>query len=146
MHLLERLLLIQGFVSSDCSPSIRVTLTKEAHSGQTTLHLSPIANDRTMPTLKKIVRKLTKSYRHLKAIPLGPMLRPGKPGRSFHNGGTFPMHASPGQFQSDQYGRPFGFSRVHAVDSTVLPSIPATTITASVMANAHRIASIVGDN
>jgi choline dehydrogenase-like flavoprotein len=28
---------------------------------------------------------------------------------------------------------------VHAVDATVLPSIPATTITLTVMANAHRI-------
>ena len=38
----------------------------------------------------------------MRAIPVGPMLRPGKPGRSFHSGGTFPMQVSPGQFQSDQ--------------------------------------------
>jgi choline dehydrogenase-like flavoprotein len=31
--------------------------------------------------------------------------------------------------------------RVHLVDASVLPSIPATSITFSVMANAHRIAS-----
>jgi hypothetical protein len=30
---------------------------------------------------------------------------------------------------------------VHAVDATVFPTIPSTTITYSVMANAHRIAS-----
>jgi choline dehydrogenase-like flavoprotein len=40
-------------------------------------------------------------------------------------------------------GRPVGFERVSAVDAAVLPSIPATTITLTVMANAHRIASEV---
>ena len=39
----------------------------------------------------------------------------------------------------DPLGRPQGWSRVHAVDASVLPSVPATTITFSVMANAHRI-------
>ena len=52
------------------------------------------------------------------------------------------MRANPGAFESDVLGRPAGFQRVHAVDSTVLPSIPATTVTFTVMANAHRIASL----
>jgi choline dehydrogenase-like flavoprotein len=29
--------------------------------------------------------------------------------------------------------------RVHVVDASVLPSVPATTITYTIMANAHRI-------
>ena len=49
------------------------------------------------------------------------------------------MREKPGAFESDRLGRPHGWSRVHAVDATVLPSVPATTITFSVMANAHRI-------
>jgi hypothetical protein len=62
------------------------------------------------------------------------------PGRGFHTGGSFPMEAgAPGATQSDMLGRPGGFTRVHAVDSTVFPSVPATTITFTVMANAHRI-------
>lgn len=146
LRLLDRLILIQGFLSSECSPSIRVTLSRDSHSGKSTLHLAPLANEKTAPTLKRIVRKLKRSYGELRAIPLGPMLRPGKPGRSFHSGGTFPMHAAPAPFQSDVYGRPYGFNLVHAVDSTVLPSVPATTITVSVMANAHRIGTAVGAN
>ena len=39
----------------------------------------------------------------------------------------------------DLLGRLSGWQRVHAVDATVFPSLPATTITLSVMANAHRI-------
>jgi hypothetical protein len=49
------------------------------------------------------------------------------------------MSRNPGALQTDTLGRPTGFSRVHAIDSTVLPSIPATTVTFSVMANAYRI-------
>ena len=32
--------------------------------------------------------------------------------------------------------------RVHVVDASVFPSLPATTITLSVMANAHRIGAV----
>jgi hypothetical protein len=67
------------------------------------------------------------------------MLQMAEPGRSFHSGGSFPMREKPGAFESDCLGRPHGWTRVHAVDATVLPSVPATTITFSVMANAHRI-------
>jgi hypothetical protein len=74
-------------------------------------------------------------------LPLSPFLKVMKPGKSYHYGGTFPMKASPGQFESDRLGRPAGFSRVHAVDASVLPSIAATTIVFTAMANAHRIGS-----
>ena len=143
--LLERLLLIQGYLPSASSPSIRAVLFKDPSSGSSVLRLTPISNERTATVLKRVVGKLRRSYKHLRAIPLEPLLRPGKPGRSFHSGGTFPMHVSPGPLQSDQQGRPYGFKRVHAVDSTIFPNIPATTITLSVMANAHRIGSGIGN-
>ena len=86
-------------------------------------------------------KKLFGNRQYLKAVPLSPLLRVGQPGRGFHSGGSFPMRLSPGAFESDRLGRPHGFTRVHAVDSAVFPTIPATTITFSVMANAHRIAT-----
>jgi choline dehydrogenase-like flavoprotein len=55
------------------------------------------------------------------------------------------MCQNPGDFQADLLGRPTGFSRVHVVDASVFPSLPATTITLSVMANAHRIGSAALD-
>ena len=54
------------------------------------------------------------------------------------------MRKKPTKFECDVLGRPTGWERVHAVDATVLPSIAATTITLTVMANAHRIASEAG--
>lgn len=52
------------------------------------------------------------------------------------------MRHAPGPWESDLLGRLPAFRRVHAVDSSVLPSIPGTTITLGVMANAHRIGSL----
>jgi choline dehydrogenase-like flavoprotein len=51
------------------------------------------------------------------------------------------MRVNPGPLQVDVLGRPYGFANVHLVDASVFPSLPATTITLSVMANAHRIGS-----
>jgi choline dehydrogenase-like flavoprotein len=64
-----------------------------------------------------------------------------EPGRSYHSGGTFPMCQSPGRLETDALGQLPGLPGVHFVDASVLPSIPATTITLTVMANAHRIAT-----
>ena len=60
-------------------------------------------------------------------------------GRGYHSGGSFPMREHPASLESDLLGRPHGFSRVHIADATSFPTIPATTITMSAMANAHRI-------
>ncbi len=69
------------------------------------------------------------------------MLKVEQPGKSFHFGGTFPMSVDPQPGQTDTLGRPAGLQRIHLVDSSCFPSIPATTITLSVMANAYRIAT-----
>jgi choline dehydrogenase-like flavoprotein len=64
------------------------------------------------------------------------------PGSGTHCGSSFPMRRQPtALLDTDVFGRPFGWSRVFAVDSAVLPSIPGTTLAFSVMANAMRIGS-----
>jgi hypothetical protein len=42
-------------------------------------------------------------------------------------------------FRSDRQGRPAGLSRVHLLDAATFPSVPATTITFSIMANSDRV-------
>ena len=49
------------------------------------------------------------------------------------------MRENPGDLETDTLGRLRGWERIHLVDASVLPDIPATQITFSVMANAHRI-------
>ena len=51
------------------------------------------------------------------------------------------MKNNPSHFESDSNGRPYGFEKVHIVDASIFPSIPATTITLSIMANSYRIAN-----
>ena len=63
-------------------------------------------------------------------------------GQSYHCGGTLPMQKKKTKnLSTDLLGRPKNFKRIHCIDASVLPSIPATTITLSVMANAYRIGS-----
>ena len=89
--------------------------------------------------MKRVVRELLKNTRAFGGIVLPALLQVTEPGRGFHSAGSLPMRAQPGEFECDTLGRPFGWSRLHVVDASVLPSMPATTVTFSVMANAHRI-------
>lgn len=60
----------------------------------------------------------------------------------YHFGSSFPMCEEPKlPTDTDLLGRPFGWKNVHIVDTSVLPSIPATSIGLLTMANAHRIAT-----
>ena len=117
-------------------------LVRDKGDLNSTLVLEAENNAKTNQIIKKIIAKLFQNRRYLKALPLPFLLTVAKPGRGFHVGGTFPMKHDPGPFESDVYGRPHGLKRVHAVDSTVFPSIPAGTVALSIMANAHRIASL----
>jgi len=57
-----------------------------------------------------------------------------------HCGGSFPMRKRPeGPFETDTLGRLKGWDRVHLVDSSTFPTIPATTIALLIRANARRI-------
>jgi choline dehydrogenase-like flavoprotein len=67
------------------------------------------------------------------------MLQIWPQGKGFHVGGSLPMRERPTELETDVLGRPAGLRLVHVVDASVLPSLPATTITLSAMANAQRI-------
>lgn len=139
--MLERLLLVFGFLHSDVSHTISMTLQAPVGGERSRLLLEGRDNPSTKPTLKRLVAKLFRDRSLLRSFPLLPMLKPGAAGRGYHSGGSFPMKERPGDFETDVLGRPAGFRRVHVVDSTIFPSIPASTITLTIMANAHRIAS-----
>jgi choline dehydrogenase-like flavoprotein len=135
----RRLLIVQGFLHSKDSALITTTLTKAGNGAGEQLKLQAEVTPESKAIIRKVIRKLFGHRRQLGAWPIGPMLQIAPPGRGIHSGGSFPMSAQPGRLETDILGRPNGWQRLHAVDATVLPSIPATTITFSVMANAHRI-------
>ncbi|MGH7950745.1 MAG: hypothetical protein ACREFE_02325 [Limisphaerales bacterium] len=133
----ERLLIAQGYLHSDESAAIEMVLKRDGENDF--LQLTAQSNPETRRVVKKVLRELFKQSRALGGMVLSPMLQIAESGRGFHSGGSIPMRENPKQFESDWLGHPFGWSRVHVVDASVLPSVPATTITFSVMANAHRI-------
>ena len=135
----ERLLVAQGYLHSRYSSRIAVSLQRDAATGAERLELRGETNPSARSHVKRLVYRLCRQSHRLGAMPVPLLLKVAEPGRSFHSGGSFPMTREPRGFQTDLLGRLPGFSRVHAVDATVFPSIPATTITFSVMANAHRI-------
>ena len=135
-----RTMVAGGYLHSALSPGLwmtiegdRVRLEGEDSTGAVTL-------------AKKAVAKLAKQALRLRTLPLAPAIRFFPPGRGYHTGGSFPMRTNPVRHTSDIEGRPFGFERVHLIDASCLPSIPATTITLPVMANSWRIANIVANS
>jgi choline dehydrogenase-like flavoprotein len=135
--IIERLLIVQGYLHSDESAAIQMTLRRDG--AKDVLELEPALNSETPGAVRGVLRELQGQFRALGGFVVPPMLQIALPGRGFHCGGSLPMRAQPGDFETDTFGHPRGWSRVHVVDASVLPAVPSTTITFPVMANAHRI-------
>jgi len=133
--LLGRLVVMQGYLHSEDSPGL--TLHMDGKGARVVGD-----DDATSATgVKRIVRRLALSARLLGMVPMPGLAQAGRPGKGNHLGGSFPMRSSPEELTTDTLGRLPRWDRVHLVDASVLPSVPASTVTLSVMANAHRIAS-----
>ena len=144
-----RLIIAQGFMHSEDSPSIEMRVTPGAGGQQVVkIALRRVECDRALSTVDGTL-KLLNSYKWKLG---GTFSRRAteitQPGRSFHFGGTFPMMTGTavdrasdetGFSWSDLLGRPQGLFRVHLIDASCFSSIPAAPITLSIMANAHRI-------
>ncbi len=135
--LLGRVLIAQGYLHSADSPGLTVKRRAD--------HLRLVGDSGTIATtqIKRLVRRLAATGRLLGMVPLPGLIQFGDPGKGNHLGGSFPMRREPGTLETDVLGRLRDWDRVHLVDASTFPSVPATTITLSVMANAHRIATAV---
>jgi choline dehydrogenase-like flavoprotein len=138
-RLVERLVLVKGYLHSEDSSAIQATL--EPGGGALALRLRPLPNRGVERRVRSIVDVLKRHSHAIGASPLRLGLRLGAPGSGAHVGGSFPMRASRGDFETDLLGRCSSLDRVHVVDATVFPTVPAPTITLTAMANARRIAS-----
>lgn len=134
--LLDRIIIIQGHLHSNDSHSINMSIEKKTNE----IHLEAVLNPHTEATIKLLKKSLSKHYMELGMFPIKGMMKVSKIGKSFHYGGVMPMRINPGVQETDLFGRPYGLKRWHIVDSTIFPSIPAGSITYTVMANAYRIA------
>jgi len=139
-QLFDRLLVLQCFLHSDDSSRLTLRLGRDGR-GRPKLEVRGVIERAARWSSIKAGLKLAANGMKLGGLPVVPAMQFAEPGRSYHSGGTFPMRRSPGRLETDVLGQLPGLPGVHFVDASVFPSIPATTITLTVMANAHRIAT-----
>jgi hypothetical protein len=144
VQILRRLSVALGYLPSWRSPRLLVRVRESSRNRQLPeLHISresaPASRNKM---LRSVLARMTRSAPLLDLYPMLPMMRLAAGGKSYHWGGSFPLSAErTTDTTSDRFGRVGPWKRVHLVDASVFPSIPATTFTLTIMANAHRIAS-----
>jgi choline dehydrogenase-like flavoprotein len=146
---LKRTIAALGYLPSWASPSMVIDVGECGRDQLPDLRLSGRRNAATGPALAKTMARLMGVAPALDLWPGLPVLRLSGPGKSYHFGGSFPHVAGkpqPGALETDVLGRTAEWRRVHIVDGAVLPTVPSTTFTLSVMANAHRIATAVAES
>lgn len=134
---LDRLYIIQGFLSSKDSGSLQLTLTNARADGND-IRLEGVQNERAMLVARRtqsLIRRVLLKFGLVPPLNLNVV----PPGRSFHTGGSFPMSGTHEVLRSDILGRPAQFRNVHIVDSANFPNIAGSTIAYTIMANADRI-------
>lgn len=138
---LGRVLIAQGFLHSKESGHLELSLRRPAGE-RSVLFCRPVRSAAVVKRVLGVGAKLAVQSARLGLVPLIPGVKIPRPGSGYHSGGSFPMSDSPTELETDLLGRLPSHDRVHLVDASVLPGIAATSVTLSVMANAHRIASL----
>jgi choline dehydrogenase-like flavoprotein len=130
--ILNKTIILQGFLHSNESEKINLQLQKNG-----SLQVTGTKNK-----YGKKIKDIVKIFSKFGIIPIHQI---SIPGRSYHCGGTFPMtkdeNAAEDKITTNELGLIRGLKNVHIVDASILPSIPAQTVTYTVMANAYRIGS-----
>ena len=141
-QILKHLTVGIGYLPSWWSPGFNVIVAPpESDNALAGLTIAPSGSSSLAEAkVREVVRRLARSARYLGWAPVGPQFVLSAPGKSYHFGGSFPHAASPTDLESDVEGRLNAWRHIHLVDASVFPTVPVTTFTLSIMANAHRIA------
>lgn len=138
--LLRRTMAAWCGMHSDQSAAVELLLRSPDSTSKTVLEINVRHSEAARSAARRVARHLARLGLTFRTLFVPQLIKFSEPGSGTHCGGSFPMSnraASPRD--TDLLGRPFGWSRVFAVDSSVLPSIPGTTLGLSAMANAYRI-------
>ncbi len=120
------------YLDSEDSGYINIKYSKDK------IQIQGVESLRSKIRLKIFISQLRKAYSAVKLIPI-PFVLASKLGHSQHFGATIPMRRHPGKNEVDLYGRPFAHKKTFIVDTSILPTIPASPTTIVVMSNAIRI-------
>ncbi len=146
--LLQRMMAAWCGMHSDHSAGVELRLRAPDSTQRTVLELSLKHSEEARAAARRVAKHLFREGLAFGTLFVYPQIKFSEPGSGTHCGASFPMSHQPRlPMETDILGRPFGWSRVFAVDASVLPSIPGTTLGFSVMANAYRIGTLapVGD-
>jgi len=141
---LRRLTVGLGYLPSWDSPFVELEVGPQPlnEGALPSVRVTSRPNEATGPALQRVIRRLRRTGRPLDLHPIPGQTKLSAAAKSYHYGGTFAMsRQGPGEFTSDTLGRVGPWRNVHLVDGSVFPTVPATTFTLTVMANAHRIAT-----
>ncbi|HYP45989.1 MAG TPA: hypothetical protein VEQ66_12420 [Propionibacteriaceae bacterium] len=146
-QVLRRLTVGLGYLPSWASPRMRLNYQPGPAGRLPDLSLSWVDSESRPAMLGKVIRNLHRAAPRLDLWPVIHRIKLTGPGKSYHFGSSFPhrQHLSkePGVTGTDRLGRVPDWDRVHLIDGSVLPTVPSTTFTLTVMTNAHRIATEV---
>ena len=127
---------------SDHGSRYVVRIGDHSVDGVAQLESTQILHPNQKLVVKVLNSRLKKIFRRKGAVALGFARQDSFASVGYHFGSSFPMSANPKlPTDTDNLGRPFGWQNVHIVDTSVLPSIPGTSIGLLTMANANRIAT-----
>jgi choline dehydrogenase-like flavoprotein len=140
--ILRRIMLAWCGMHSDHSSHVALRLRRGGLHRPDTIELDLRVSDLARQAARRAARALVGKGLAFQTLFCHWMITFSNPGSGTHCGSSFPMRSVPSQpLDSDMLGRPFGWSRIFIVDSSVLPSIPGTTLAFPTMANADRIAT-----
>jgi hypothetical protein len=144
MPVVERIMAAWCGLHSDQSDIVRIRLASAKRVDEHLLEIDVVKRGETTQAIRDVAWAMVPVGLRCRTLFLAPLTLAIEPGGASHTGGSFPMRRPPSnRFESDLLGKPAGYSRVHLVDSSIFPSIPGTTMSLLVMANADRIASAV---
>ena len=102
-----------------------------------------LRNPESRKIMRRLKRKLWKSSGKTGLIPLPFFSGEQEIGYSVHFGASLPISDLAKGLHTDIFGNVDGLDGLHVVDSAVFPSMPATSPTFVIMANAYRIGTEV---
>jgi choline dehydrogenase-like flavoprotein len=139
--LLRRLSVGLGYVPSWGSPTVRVVARRSSEGTLPDLLVKESETTAWPPMLRRMARTMTRIAPALDLWPVLPKTTVSPTAKSYHFGGSFPHQSDRSELGTDRLGRLGTWGNIHLIDGSVFPTVPATTFTLTVMANAHRIAS-----
>jgi choline dehydrogenase-like flavoprotein len=141
--LLRRLSVGLGYIPSWGSPAVKVVARRSSEGLLPDLQVANSDTSGWPPMLRRMTRTMARVAPALDLWPILPKTTVSSAAKSYHFGGSFPHGSQRSELGTDRLGRLGGWDNIHMIDASVFPTVPATTFTLTIMANAHRIASEV---